>query len=229
MHRDICECWFCDEKKQQTTLPEPLPPMPQTGAVIGYARVSTEDQSADMQIAALEKYGCHRIFTENVSGVAKRRPQLDAALNLLREGDTLVIWKLDRLGRSAAELWDLVSRLTKDQGVRLVSLTQQLDTSTVMGRAMIQFMAIFAEMELEHTRERTIEGLRRKKERGEPVGRKRILTDAQIEAAQKLRNSGMSVADLAIEFNVSKPTIRNYTVPHSKWLAMQKLKKRKKR
>jgi DNA invertase Pin-like site-specific DNA recombinase len=126
--------------------------------LIGYARVSTQDQNLDLQIDALTKAGCKKLFDDKISGSSKERPGLTNTLGMLREGDTLVVWKLDRLGRSVKNLVDLVSELHK-QGIQFKSLTDAIDTGTPSGRFFFHVMASLAEMERELTVERTRAGL----------------------------------------------------------------------
>ena len=126
--------------------------------LIGYARVSTQDQNLELQIDALTKAGCHRLFDDKMSGSRAERPGLAKALDMLREGDTLVVWKLDRLGRSVKNLVDLVGQLHK-QGVQFKSLTDAIDTGTPSGRFFFHVMASLAEMERELIVERTRAGL----------------------------------------------------------------------
>jgi DNA invertase Pin-like site-specific DNA recombinase len=132
---------------------------------IGYARVSTRDQNPQLQLNALEQAGCWPIFEERVSGVSKKRPVRDEALAQLKAGDTLTVWKLDRLGRSATELLDIISRL-QDRGIRFRCLTQPIDTSSPTGRLFLTFLAGFAEFERELMRERVLAGKARMKAEG---------------------------------------------------------------
>ena len=126
--------------------------------LIGYARVSTQDQNLDLQTEALTKVGCKKIYNDKISGSRAERPGLTTALEMLREGDTLVVWKLDRLGRSVKNLVDLVGELHQ-QGIQFKSLTDAIDTGTPSGRFFFHVMASLAEMERELTVERTRAGL----------------------------------------------------------------------
>ena len=126
--------------------------------LIGYARVSTQDQNLDLQTAALQSGGCDRIFDDKLSGTRRDRPGLERALDVLREGDTLVVWKLDRLGRSVKDLVELVGDLEK-RGVHFRSVTDAIDTSTPAGRFFFHVMASLAQMERELLVERTRAGL----------------------------------------------------------------------
>jgi DNA invertase Pin-like site-specific DNA recombinase len=174
--------------------------------LIGYARVSTQDQNLDLQIDALTKAGCKKLFDDKISGSSKERPGLTKALEMLREGDTLVVWKLDRLGRSVKNLVDLVSDLHK-QGVQFKSLTDAIDTGTPSGRFFFHVMASLAEMERELTVERTRAGLEVARKLGRKGGRKRKMTDSKIESAKKLLANGVPPCDVAHNLGVSVPTL----------------------
>ena len=181
--------------------------------LIGYARVSTQDQNLDFQIDALTKAGCHRLFDDKMSGSRAERPGLAKALDMLREGDTLVVWKLDRLGRSVKNLVDLVGQLHK-QNVQFKSLTDAIDTGTPSGRFFFHVMASLAEMERELIVERTRAGLDVARQLGRKGGRKRKMTDSKIESARKLLTSGVPPKDVARNLGVSVPTLYRW-VPDS--------------
>jgi DNA invertase Pin-like site-specific DNA recombinase len=174
--------------------------------LIGYARVSTQDQNLDLQIDALTKAGCKKIFDDKISGSRAERPGLAKALEILREGDTLAVWKLDRLGRSVKNLVDLVGELHK-QGVQFKSLTDAIDTGTPSGRFFFHVMASLAEMERELTVERTRAGLEVARQLGRKGGRKRQMTDSKIESAKKLLANGVPPQDVAKNLGVSVPTL----------------------
>lgn len=174
--------------------------------LIGYARVSTQDQNLDLQREALTKAGCKKIFDDKISGSRAERPGLNKALEMLREGDTLVVWKLDRLGRSVKNLVDLVGALAK-QNVHFKSLTDSIDTSTPSGRFFFHVMASLAEMERELTVERTRAGLEVARKLGRTGGRKRQMTDSKIESAKKLLANGIPPRDVAKNLGVSVPTL----------------------
>jgi DNA invertase Pin-like site-specific DNA recombinase len=174
--------------------------------LIGYARVSTQDQHLDLQIEALNKAGCKKIFDDKTSGSRAERPGLTKALETLREEDTLVVWKLDRLGRSVKNLVDLVSKLNS-QGVQFKSLTDAIDTSTSSGRFFFHVMASLAEMERELTIERTRAGLDVARKLGRIGGRKRQMTESKIESAKKLLMNGVPSRDVAKNLGVSVPTL----------------------
>jgi DNA invertase Pin-like site-specific DNA recombinase len=174
--------------------------------LIGYARVSTLDQTLDLQTDALTKAGCHRLFEDKISGSRTERPGLAKALDMLREGDTLVVWKLDRLGRSVKHLVDMVGELHK-QGVQFKSLTDAIDTGTPSGRFFFHVMASLAQMERELTVERTRAGLEVARQLGRKGGRKRLMTDSKIESAKKLLANGVPPQDVAKNLGVSVPTL----------------------
>jgi DNA invertase Pin-like site-specific DNA recombinase len=174
--------------------------------LIGYARVSTQDQNLDLQIDALKKVGCKKIFKEKTTGSRAERPEFSKALEMLREGDTLVVWKLDRLGRSVKNLVDFVGEL-HNQGLQFKSLTDAIDTSTPSGRFFFHVMASLAQMERELIVERTRAGLEIARKLGRKGGRKRRMTDSKIESARRLLANGMPPRDVALNLNVSIPTL----------------------
>lgn len=177
-----------------------------TSPKIGYARVSTRDQNLDLQIAALNAIGCERIYKEAMSGTKRNRPELNRALEHLRVGDTLVVYKLDRLGRSVKDLVELVGDLEK-RGVHFQSTTDSIDTSTPAGRFFFHVMASLAQMERELLVERTNAGLEAARAQGRVGGRKRAMTDSKLEAAKKLLASGATPRDVAANLGVSLPTL----------------------
>ncbi len=137
--------------------------------LIGYARVSTLEQDPDLQVRALKAAGCAKIFEERASGAKSERPQLTAALSHLREGDTLCVWRLDRLGRNMRHLIETVETL-KDQGVEFRSLTEGIDTTTIGGELVFGIFSAFAQFERNLIRERTMAGLSAARVRGRAVG-----------------------------------------------------------
>jgi DNA invertase Pin-like site-specific DNA recombinase len=183
--------------------------------LIGYARVSTQDQNLELQIDALTKAGCHKIFDDKITGTRAERPGLSKAQESLREGDTLVVWKLDRLGRSVKNLVDLVGELHK-QGVQFKSLTDSIDTGTASGRFFFHVMASLAEMERELTLERTRAGLGVARQLGRIGGRKRQMTESKIKSAKKLLASGVPPRDVASNLGVSVPTLYRW-IPASSY------------
>jgi len=183
--------------------------------LIGYARVSTQDQNLDLQIEALTKADCKKIFDDKISGSRAERPGLANVLEMLREGDTLVVWKLDRLGRSVKNLVDLVGELHK-RGVQFKSLTDSIDTATPSGRFFFHVMASLAQMERELTMERTRAGLEVARQLGRKGGRKRQMTDSKIESAKKLLANGVPPRDVAKNLGVSVPTLYRW-IPASSY------------
>ena len=174
--------------------------------LIGYARVSTQDQNLDLQVKALTKAGCKKVFDDKLSGTRAQRPGLASALATLREGDTLVVWKLDRLGRSVKNLVDLVGELNR-QGAQFKSLTDSIDTGTASGRFFFHVMASLAQMERELMVERTCAGLEAARLLGRKGGRKRRMTDSKVESAKKLLANGVPPKDVAKNLGVSVPTL----------------------
>ena len=173
---------------------------------IGYARVSTDLQSLELQNQALELAACERIFTDKMSGTRSDRPGLQEAISHLREGDTLVVWKLDRLGRSVKALVDLVSTL-ETRKIHFASITDQIDTSTTAGRFFFHVMASLAQMERELIVERTQAGLQAARRLGRIGGRKRKMDAGKVEAAKRLLASGTLAKDVAKSLGVSIPTL----------------------
>jgi DNA invertase Pin-like site-specific DNA recombinase len=174
--------------------------------LIGYARVSTQDQSLEMQIAALKKAGCKKIIDDKLSGSRAERPGLAKVLDIVRKGDTLVVWKLDRLARSVKQLVDLIAELHR-QGVQFKSLTDSIDTGTASGRFFFHVMASLAEMERELTVERTRAGLAIARQLGRIGGRKRQMTEKKVKAAKRLLADGTPPRDVAHSLGVSIPTL----------------------
>src|SRR5208282_1209365 len=174
--------------------------------LIGYARVSTDEQNLSLQRDALSKAGCKRIFTDKASGAPTQRPGLADALSHLRKGDTLVVWKLDRLGRSVKGLVDLVGEFETRQ-VHFRSLTDGIDTKTPAGRFFFHIMASRAQMERELIVERTRAGLAAARRLGRIGGRKRRMTESKVRAARKLLDGGTLPRDVAQSLGVSIPTL----------------------
>ena len=173
---------------------------------IGYARVSTRDQNLDLQLGALKGAGCNRIFEDAMSGAKAGRPGLAHALEVLREGDTLIVWKLDRLGRSVKDLLDFAGGLN-DRGIGFVSLTDSIDTTTASGRFFFNVMASLAQMERELMIERTQAGLQAAREQGRVGGRQRVMTESKIRSARKLLHQGTPPREVASNLGISIPTL----------------------
>ncbi|HIA54189.1 MAG TPA: recombinase family protein [Candidatus Melainabacteria bacterium] len=174
--------------------------------LIGYARVSKEDQNLELQIQALTDAGCNKIFSDKKSGAQKVRKGLEDALSHLRPGDTLIVWKLDRLGRTVKQLVDLVSKLESD-GINFKSLTNGIDTTNSAGRFFFHIMASLAQMERELISERTKAGLEAGKRLGRLGGRRRLMTDGKIRSAKKLLKTGMPPREVAEDLGVSLATL----------------------
>jgi DNA invertase Pin-like site-specific DNA recombinase len=174
--------------------------------LIGYARVSTDDQNLDLQLDALKAAGCGQMFTDKVSGASKSKDGLEEALKYARDGDTLVVWKLDRLGRTVKGLVELVEGI-QARGVQFKSVTDGIDTSTTAGRFFFHVMAALAEMERELIRERTKAGLSAARARGRLGGRKPKMDESKIASAKHLLNSGMAGAEVAKNLGVSRATL----------------------
>ncbi|KJV05154.1 recombinase family protein [Methylocucumis oryzae] len=173
---------------------------------IGYARVSTDEQNPDLQIDALKAAGCERIFTDKASGANTKRSELARCLKTLAAGDTLIVWKLDRLGLSLGDLIGLLDEL-KAQEVAFQSLTEAIDTATPTGRAMWQMVGILAELERSLIQERTKAGRAAAVARGVKMGRKVKLTTQQVEHAKKLIEQGEHHDIVAKSLGVSRRTL----------------------
>jgi len=179
-------------------------------AVVGYARVSTRDQHPEAQTDALAAAGCDKLFTEHASGMLARRPALDEALSYLRAGDTLVVTKLDRLGRSVRNLKQIADDLQARQvGLRAVS--QGIDTTTPGGRLFFRMLAAIAEFEHDLIVERTHDGLAAARARGRKGGPKFKMTPNKIAQARAMYDGGKhTVQEIADTFGVSRPTVYRY-------------------
>ncbi len=184
-----------------------------TENLIGYARVSTEEQSLEMQIDRLIAAGVPRdhIAVEKVSAARAVRPALDALMASLRPGDTLVVWKMDRIARSLVDLLSKMDRI-KASGASFRSLTEQIDTSTPGGRLIFHVLGALAEFERDLIKERTRTGVKAAMARGVRFGVEPKLSGKQVEQAQKQRDRGDSIRLIASRFGVSHNTIRNWTV-----------------
>jgi DNA invertase Pin-like site-specific DNA recombinase len=178
--------------------------------LIGYARVSTNEQNLDLQRDALLKAGVSAkdLYTDKVTGVKAERPGLQAALSHLREGDTLIVWRLDRLGRSLKHLIETVTKL-KDQGVAFKSLTENIDTSTATGTLVFQIFGALAEFERNLITERTVAGLDAARIRGRTGGRpRRNPASGRVALAKRLyHDQRLSIPDILKTLNVSKATL----------------------
>lgn len=173
---------------------------------IGYARVSTQDQNLDLQLDALKGAGCEKVFTEKASGTKTDRVELKKLLEYARSGDVIVVYKLDRLGRSTRHLIELTDELSK-RGIELISIRDNIDSTTAVGKAMLRMLFVLAEMERDIIAERTRAGLQAARARGRKGGRPRK-NQAQIDKAIKLYESKQySVKEIADMTGVSKTTL----------------------
>lgn len=180
---------------------------------IGYARVSTDDQTLDLQLDALTQAGCARIFRDTLSGAKAERPGLRDALDRLRTGDTLVVWRLDRLGRSLCHLIDMMTTL-EQCGVDFRSLTEAIDTATSGGKLIFHISGALAEFERDLIRERTHAGLVAARARGRTGGRPKVKAfqnPRKLAAARRLYVEGTtSIATICATFGISKTTFYRY-------------------
>jgi DNA invertase Pin-like site-specific DNA recombinase len=175
--------------------------------LLGYARISTGEQQPDLQVDALNAAGCYRVFVDTASGALAARPALDQVLDQLRPGDTLVVWKLDRLGRSLRHLVDTVAALA-DRGVGFRSLQESIDTTTPGGKLVFHIFAALAEFERDLVHERTTAGLAAARARGRKGGRPAVMTEAKIRLAREMYASREhTVAAIASALRVSRASI----------------------
>lgn len=176
---------------------------------IGYARVSTADQNLGLQTSALKQAGCHRIYRDQgVSGGQRHRPGFDKVMDALRQGDTLVIWRLDRMSRSLKDLIE-INLLLSERGAYFESLTEKIDTSTPMGEFVFHILGAVAQLEREIIRERTLAGLEAAAAGGKYPGRPRALTEEQIlRAYESMSLDGASFDEVAVNLDVCAETVR---------------------
>lgn len=175
--------------------------------LVGYARVSTQDQKPELQLDALGLAGCEKIFVEKASGAQRDRPELTAAVDYMRRGDTLVVWKLDRLARSMKQLIETVEGLD-ERGVGFRSLTEAIDTTTPGGKLVFHIFGALAEFERLIIRERTRAGLEAARARGRKGGRPRKLTENDLKAARAmLGDPSITVEEVARQLRVSPATL----------------------
>ena len=181
--------------------------------LIGYARVSTEDQHLHLQIDALKKAGCEKICTDEMSGAKSERPGLTEALAFVRSGDTLVVWRLDRLGRSLKDLIERVEDL-KQRQVEFRSLNENIDTSSSGGKFMFHIFSALAEFERDLIRERTMAGLTAARARGRLGGRPRAMAEEKIKmAASLMKDPSVSIKEICRHLSVSRTTLYRYIGP----------------
>lgn len=175
--------------------------------IIGYGRVSTEDQNLDAQIDALKEAGAERIFTDKISGSKRKRPELDKMLEQLRRGDVVLVTKYDRLARSLTDLLEIVSQVEAvEAGFR--SLAEDIDTTTPAGRLIFHVFASIAQFERERIRERTMEGLDAARKKGRIGGRPPALSADQKAEVLRLKDEGRALKDIAALFKVSLATVK---------------------
>jgi DNA invertase Pin-like site-specific DNA recombinase len=175
-------------------------------ALIGYARVSTPDQKLSLQHDALERAGCERVFDDLASGARTDRPGLTEALAYLRAGDTLVVWKLDRLGRSMSHLIDKIGELAS-RGIGFRSLTENIDTTTPGGMLVFNIIGSLAQFERDLIRERTQAGLRAARERGNKGGRRPVVTPDKLRKARAHISAGLTVREAAARLKIGKTAL----------------------
>ncbi len=178
--------------------------------LVGYARVSTDDQNLALQVDALTQAGCDRIFEDRLGGAVAQRPGLSDALSFVRTGDTLVVWRLDRLGRSLKNLIEVVGGL-EEQGIGLRSLHEAIDTTTSTGRLVFQIFGALAEFERNLIRERTLAGLAAARARGRQSGRPKKLDAAQVQHLYDLYDArNRPIAEICRLVGISRPTLYDY-------------------
>ncbi len=179
--------------------------------LIGYARVSTAEQNLETQLVELRRAGVldDNLYSEHISGVAQKRPQLEMAISDVREGDTFVVWKLDRMGRSLLDLLDKLRKLEREN-VKFKSLTEGIDTTTPGGRLILHVMGSLAQFERDLVVERTRAGVKRHIEQGGKIGAERILTPAKLKRIHTRLSKGESVRNVAKSFGVSTQAIYHY-------------------
>ena len=179
----------------------------------GYARVSTKDQNLELQIDALEKYGCQKIYSEKAKGAKADRPKWQELLNQIESGDTLVIWKLDRMGRSLHHLIKVVTELM-EKNISIISLNDPIDTTNIQGKLMFNIFASLAEFEKDLIRERTMAGLRSARVRGRMGGRPKGLSQEAIRKACTAEalysQKELSINEITEQLSISKTTLYKY-------------------
>lgn len=195
--------------RRENFLMRPMHELAPTARLVGYARVSTEDQKLDMQLKSLEVAGCDKVFYDHgISGGRADRPGLEQAIRYLVDGDMLIVYKLDRLGRSVQHLADLLTRLD-NRDVQFWSLTEGINTATPGGKLIYHIFAAVAEFHRDLIRENTRNGLRAARERGSLLGRPKLMSlDDIVEAHRHMQQDGASLPATASRFGVSESTLR---------------------
>ena len=184
--------------------------MPDIPTLIGYARVSTQDQTLDLQLDALKNAGCIKIFTDTASGAKAERKGLNEALDYVRENDVLVVWRLDRLGRSLRDLIDIISQLDQRK-IGFKSLTESIDTTTSGGKLIFHIFGALAEFERNLIKERTNAGLQAARSRGIKGGRPKSLSEKKVEMAKKLyADKSNSAEEICRALGISRMTLWRY-------------------
>lgn len=173
---------------------------------IGYARVSTIEQDTILQIKALKEFGCDIIYEDKISGTKIDRPELSKALSYLREGDTLIVWKLDRLGRSIKHLIEIVNNL-ENRKISFKSLTENIDTTTSSGKFIFHLFGALAQFEKDLIQERTKAGLKAARDQGRIGGRPVVMTDKKLKKAKEHLKNGLNVREAAARIKVSATTL----------------------
>lgn len=176
------------------------------GHLLGYARVSTVDQDPALQLDALTSAGCARVWVDRASGALTERPELDALLAALLPGDTLVVWKLDRLGRSLSHLLTVVNELA-ERGIGFRSLTEGMDTTTAAGRLLLAVCGALAQFERDLIRERTVAGLDAARRRGSQPGRPTVMTPDRIATARTMTAAGVPISRIARTLGVGRASV----------------------
>jgi DNA invertase Pin-like site-specific DNA recombinase len=182
---------------------------------IGYARVSTTDQILDPQTDSLSEAGCEKLFTDVASGVRTQRPGLDNAISFCRKGDILVVWKLDRMGRSMSHLIEMIQTLEK-KGVGFQSLTEKIDTTTAGGRLIFHLFGALAEFERDLIRERVHAGLKSARARGRKGGRPPISEETKAMAQALMADKSLSIKQICERLGIAKSTLYKHAGPMSK-------------
>lgn len=175
--------------------------------IIGYARVSTQDQNSDLQLDALKSAGCEKIYEEKMTGKVRNRPELDNCLSMLREGDTLLVWRLDRLGRSLKDLVEIITSL-EERNIGFKSLTENIDTTSASGKLIFHIFGALAEFERNLISDRTKAGLAAARARGRKGGRKPKMSAQDIKLARTmLQDPYTTKTEVAKHFGVSRVTL----------------------
>jgi len=183
------------------------------GMLVGYARVSTEEQNLDMQFDALKQAGCEKFFHDEMSGAKSQRPGISEALTFMRPGDTLVVWRLDRLGRSLKDLLQRIEEL-QQRGIQFRSLHESIDTTSPGGKFQFHVFSALAEFERDLIRERTMAGLRAARARGRLGGRRQEMTSDKVKmAARLMKDPNVTAKEICKMLGVSRTTLYRYVSP----------------